>query len=97
MDKSKAFTSVLCALLGFIMILFVLFIVVEAEHDCRGEGCNICMEIQNCLSIIRTISVKLGLSVVIFVIGRYMISYLPTEESKNRLATLVALKVKLTN
>lgn len=36
-------------LLGF-QIFSAAYLVHEAEHDCRGEGCPICVQIQQCIA-----------------------------------------------
>ena len=53
MNKQKHSAAVLALLLAFVMLFSVLFLVLEAEHDCCGEGCLVCALLRACESFLR--------------------------------------------
>ncbi len=55
MIKSKRLASVLVLLVACIMLFSVLFIALEADHDCCGEGCAVCVQIQACEDLLRNL------------------------------------------
>ncbi len=48
MKKLKHLAPVLALLAAFIMLFSVLYIALEADHDCCGEGCSVCAQIRAC-------------------------------------------------
>lgn len=46
--------GVICLLMVFFIIFSVVFIIVEADHDCCGEGCAICTCIEQSENAIRS-------------------------------------------
>ena len=49
MAKSRRFTAVIMAVVAVAVILSSLvFIIEHAEHDCVGDGCEICRAILSC-------------------------------------------------
>ena len=43
--------SGLCGLYLLSALLFsALFVILEADHDCEGHGCGVCLQLQACLS-----------------------------------------------
>ncbi len=59
----KAFTlklriiaaSVLIVILA-VMLFSLFFVAIEADHDCQGEGCSVCLQIEQCESLLRVVS-----------------------------------------
>ena len=51
---SRIAAGVICLLMVFFIIFSVVFIIVEADHDCCGEGCAICACIEQCENAIRS-------------------------------------------
>ena len=48
--KNRRLMSGLCGVLILCSLLFSsLFVIVEADHDCGGESCPVCLQIQACL------------------------------------------------
>ena len=49
--KSRRVLSGLCAAVILVTISFSsAFVSVEADHDCAGRDCPICLELQNCVA-----------------------------------------------
>lgn len=96
MKKNKAIALALCALLCAFMALSVLFFAVEAHHDCSGESCHICRQIETCVLLMNSITLAAIIAPAFFCIccGIYCVfRCAPTGGEPN---TLVSLKVKLT-
>ena len=59
----KAFTlkiriiaaSVLIVLLA-VMLFSACFVAIEADHDCQGEGCSVCLQMEQCEALLRVMS-----------------------------------------
>lgn len=59
----KAFTlkiriiaaSVLIVLLA-VMLFSSFFVAIEADHDCQGEGCSVCLQMEQCEALLRVMS-----------------------------------------
>ncbi len=99
MAKNKKLLAGLMALTVLIMLLFsVFFITSEARHNCIGENCPICHEVQTCFQVLNTLGTS-GLSTVVAVLGAahfFVICVIPVFH-RIPSHTLVSLKVKLTN
>ena len=96
MKQHKAIALSLSMILCFVMLLSAFFIVTEANHDCSGEDCHICMEMKACLTRLRSLISSL------FPIAIVLGIYVGLSQAKQLLHffltshTLVFLKVKLT-
>lgn len=53
--KRKSVSIALCAVVLLTLLFSFCFIAVEAGHDCVGEDCNICLEINSCLITLRAL------------------------------------------
>lgn len=49
----KIISLSLCAVMLFTLLFSVAFIAAEADHDCSGAGCSICLEIKACVNTLR--------------------------------------------
>ncbi|MDO4294135.1 MAG: AraC family transcriptional regulator [Eubacteriales bacterium] len=83
----------IAALVGF----SCLFIVTHAEHDCVGEGCDVCAELEACEAAIRSVGGAVAVAAVSVVLWKlteafclfYRIEYFIDSVS------LVSLKIRL--
>lgn len=58
MNKKQRFIAVLmAAVILFLTLSFAVYSVHNAEHDCIGEGCTICIQIDMCRNLVTSISV----------------------------------------
>lgn len=96
MKHNRIIALLIAIVLCLAMAFSVAFIVLESDHDCIGEHCEICLEIEACVNLLRGI----GFAVLTFLIAVALghISYKTPKPSEvvRWLDTLVALKVKLT-
>ena len=57
MTAAKRILSACAAvLLATVLLCSVLFIAAEADHDCIGDNCPVCAQMELCSSILKTIS-----------------------------------------
>ena len=55
MTKSKRLAALFTLLLAFVMLFSVLYIALEADHDCCGEGCAVCAQLQICENLLKNL------------------------------------------
>ena len=95
--KSRLITGLLAAVLAAVMLSSAVYIAVEANHNCSGEDCAICHQLQACENLLKSIGLA-GAAAAISAAFTYTVcrAILPRAEMNGTL-TLVALKVKLSN
>ena len=95
--KSRLITGLLAAVLAAVMLSSAVYIAVEANHNCSGEDCAICHQLQVCENLLKSIGLA-GAAAAISAAFAYTVcrAILPCAEMNGTL-TLVALKVKLSN
>ncbi len=94
-QKQKSF---ILALILILCILFsICFIILEAEHDCTGEDCPVCISLAQCEELIQ----KFGLWSVFIAVCKKLFSphIVPFIGNMIRLSakTPVTLKIQLNN
>ena len=95
MNKKRTLALVLSAMLCVLVMFSVFFVAAENNHDCTGENCPICYQINMCESTVKSISAgpaavsMLAATLVVLL----LLSLNTNETSVNE--TLVSLKVKL--
>ena len=97
MIKPKRLVSVLAMLVAFIMLFSVLFMVLEADHDCCGEGCAVCARIRACEGLLRNVMTAAVLAVAALFLSALICIFADAGGFAVRLYTLIALKVKLSD
>ena len=53
--KSRLITGLLAAVLAAVMLSSAVYIAVEANHNCSGEDCAICHQLQACENLLKSI------------------------------------------
>ena len=93
----RLITGLLAAVLAAVMLSSAVYIAVEANHNCSGEDCAICHQLQVCENLLKSIGLA-GAAAAISAAFAYTVcrAILPRAEMNGTL-TLVALKVKLSN
>ena len=95
--KFRFLTGLLAAVLAVVMLSSAAYIAVEADHDCSGEDCAICHQIDACLNSLRELSLA-GVAAAVTAAFTYTLckAVLLCAETIGTL-TLVSLKVKLSD
>ena len=92
-----AFGLMLC--LTAVLSLSALFITTHADHDCSGDGCQICYEISGCVTAIQHMAEAVGTGTSCLLCACLLLLCLILTQIKESYCTetLVALKVRLDN
>lgn len=98
MVKPKRILAMLMAVAVFaVMLSSALFLAEEAHHDCIGDGCQICFQMNVCRGILKSLSLALHAAVAALAVAYILCgNFWPREESTGHV-TLITLKVKLSN
>lgn len=97
MKKPKRLASVLVLLVAFLMLFSVLFIALEADHDCCGDGCAVCAQIQVCEDLLRSLTTASVLAAAAWCLYTLSRVFADTDCCSVHPHTLIALKVKLSD
>ncbi|MGL6218910.1 MAG: hypothetical protein ACRC36_12800 [Lacrimispora sphenoides] len=98
MAKNKKLLAGFITLAILFMLLFSIFyITAEARHQCIGENCPICLEVQACVQALNTLGTGLAPAVAVFAAAYFFLICVIPVFHRNPSHTLVSLKVKLTN
>lgn len=97
MKKKQMLALLACILLCSFVAFSAAFIIAEADHDCVGEGCHICVGIEKCRSLLRGLAGALAASAVFLPPALCVISLLKRVQIEDKTVTPVTLKVKLLN
>lgn len=98
MTRKNRIVAVLLAVMVLVVMLYsALFIAAEAEHDCVGENCQICYQINVCENTLKNLS--LAVCAVAFAAAFTYTLYRSISACAEVAPshTLVSLKVKLTD
>lgn len=98
MGKTKRILAMVMAVAIFaVMLSSALFLAEEADHDCIGDGCQICLQMNLCRGVLKSLSLVLLAAVAALTVA-YILwgNFWPCQGSDGHI-TLVALKVKLSN
>ena len=96
--KFRFMTRLLAAVvLAVVMLSSAVYIAVEADHDCSGEDCAICHQLQVCENLLKSIGLA-GAAAVFAAAVRYALCRIISSCAELvRTFTLVSLKVKLSD
>ena len=95
--QKRAFALLLCAVLLFLLLASPALFVVHADHDCSGEGCEICALLDLCALRLRQLTPALMHAAWIMAVARCLHLCAANVEFSSASRTLVALKIKLSN
>ena len=59
-SSRRIFSGLLSAILLFVLLFSSAFVTSEADHDCSGYDCPICLELQNCIANFQLLGSALG-------------------------------------
>ena len=98
MKKKKRVLAILLAgMVLFVMLYSALFIAAEADHDCVGENCPICHQLDSCRSTLKNFSLAICIAAFAAALTYALCKNISacTDDVQSR--TLVSLKVKLSD
>lgn len=95
--RSRA--AAIAAVFMFILVLICssVFIAEHTVHECTGDDCAVCMELSQCMNIIRTLGTSLP--VIMAAAALMTVILFPVKRAAGTLVstTLISLKVELLN
>lgn len=98
MEKKKRIAALLLAVTVLLVMLYsALFIAAEADHDCVGENCPICYQINVCQNALKNLSLAVCAAVFAAALPYTLCRVIPSCAEVVRTFTLVSLKVKLSD
>lgn len=97
-EHKRIFAFVTAFLVTAVLLLSGFFIVTHIEHECTGEDCPVCAELQECAATIRLITEAAGTGAIVifaYIITQFLSSY----QTGLYLCpvSLVSLKIRLDN
>ena len=95
--KSRLITGLLAAVLAAVMLSSAVYIAVEANHNCSGEDCAICHQLQACENLLKSIGLAGAAAVLAVAVRDALCRIIPSCAELVRTFTLVSLKVKLSD
>lgn len=94
--KKRALALFLSAFLTFVLFFSVLYIAEEAHHDCTGDNCPICRELEICAQTLSLLSAATTAAVLSVAVFRTVseITY-NISDSRQGSSTLVGQKIRM--
>lgn len=80
-----------------IMLYSAFFVAAEADHDCVGEGCPICYQVDACQNTLKSLSLAVCVTAVAVAFTYILCRCISLCTDYAQRDTLVSLKVKLSN
>ncbi len=97
MIRPKRPASVLALLVALVMLFSVLYIALEADHDCCGEGCSVCALIRVCEDLLRDLLPAAAFAAAARCFFTLAGTFADTDCRSAHPHTLITLKVKLSD
>ncbi|HAQ62848.1 MAG TPA: hypothetical protein DCR23_00120 [Ruminococcaceae bacterium] len=98
MKNTRRIISVIIALVTVLSLAFsTAFIIEEADHNCVGEECHICHQLSSCLNAFSNVVKNTGSASVTCIVLLLALIVSGIVRCAEKEATLVSLKVKLSN
>lgn len=94
---AKYLAVLLCVLMISVMLLSALYVISETNHDCCGDCCPICAQIDQCNAVLRSAGEGTA-ALTMAVLLALIVSELSIKAEKNVfLPTLITQKIRLNN
>lgn len=95
--KRRIAAMAMCLALLFAMFFSTAYIIRETNHNCTGENCPICHEIQICQQILNTVGTAVLGAAVFSFMPVFLITLTSAHRREAAAVTLISLKVKLSD
>jgi len=96
MRKLRIPALLLCFAVICVMLFSCAFIAAEAEHDCAGEHCEICLDLHICKELLKGLLCAPAVAAVVWAIAG-AVRIVANHAAARRAVTLVSLNVQLLN
>ncbi len=96
-SNKRIFRTLLCIAVLFAVAFSAIYIVAESGHDCTGEHCAICHQIELCKNLLRSLTIAAGAAGAC-VVGKTLCRYCRARHNDRIVVpTLISLRVKLSD
>ena len=95
--KFRLITGLLAAVLAAVMLSSAVYIAVEANHNCSGEDCAICHQINLCENLLNSLGTATAVCAAAAAVVYLLCRMITLGTETDCTFTLVSLKVKLSN
>ena len=95
--KFRLITGLLAAVLAAVMLSSAVYIAVEANHNCSGEDCAICHQLNACQHFLKDLGFGGAAAAAVLSLTWFLLERVRTYVVRTPSLTLVSLKVKLSN
>lgn len=95
--KKNLFLVLTCILLCASILLTFTSITINEDHDCIGEECHVCVEIQHAKSLLRDLTCAVALLATAIFLQTGIACVVETASRRFCFDTPITLKVKLLN
>lgn len=96
-SKHSKLTSAVAVLVIALVVVSLFYVVLEADHDCCGEGCHICEIIMLCSEMVRKIGICALLLLYVLGVSRLSAVRFKSNHISVFAATPVAFRTRLNN
>lgn len=97
MKKNRLTAAVLALTVAVLLFCSVSFLLAEADHDCRGENCAVCIQICRCENTLQMLAGVLFTVLSVAALSIFALILSSSLEETQRAVSLVSLKVKLSD
>ena len=94
---AKRIAIVLCGLMVVIILFSAFYVVSEAGHDCCGDCCPICVQIDQCNALLRSAGEGTAALITAFMLALAVSIVLISSAKNVFLPTLVTQNVRMNN
>ena len=93
MDRRKVYKLLNTIAILFVVLYSVFFVAIKSEHECFGEGCQTCYQIELCVKSLKT------MPLVIVIVAGVVVEHILSKDEYPCLysiegCTLTSLKIK---
>lgn len=97
MTKNRRLTKLFAALLALAMLVSVAYLALEARHDCTGEDCAVCAQLDCCLRLLERLTLAGCVLLAARLFALTVSSPAVMALRLRRPLSLISLKVKLSD
>lgn len=96
-SNNRILRTLICIAVIFAIVFSAFYIASDLGHDCAGERCAICRQIELCKNLLRSLAFVVGIIGAVF-INRFLCRCCRTKRNGTiATSTLVLLRVKLSD
>lgn len=95
--RNRFLTTLLTIAVAFVMLTSVAYIAKESHHDCVGDSCTICHQLNACQHFLKDLGFGGAAAAPVLSLTWFLLERVRTYVVRTPSLTLVSLKVKLSN